>query len=113
MSKRNTFLMILTAFAISIFITIMGFANSLKGERTRAAENTSESSLPQLTVSAGYCLKAYDGGLAVFRGSSKTPYKKIEFDLLTMTQEDKQLLEEGIYVNTEEEIRKLIEDYGS
>ena len=62
----------------------------------------------------GYMLKEYDGKIGVFRTSSDKPYTYIDdIDISYLTEYDRELLTKGIEVNTEDELKALIEDLTS
>lgn len=65
------------------------------------------------TPSVVYLLKTYNGRLAVFEQGSDLPYKEFDININTLSDYDKELLENGITADSKEKIRKLIEDYTS
>ncbi len=111
--------MLLCAMAISaviIIIAVSAAADRKKAANAKAAdmepEVKAEATLTVLTE-IGYYLKEFNGELAVFRGLSDTPYKRLGVGLDHMTDEDRILLKEGLYAENEKKLKMLIEDYTS
>jgi hypothetical protein len=112
MSKANVFYMCLAALTLSSVIIITSIAYDARGENANAEVMISET--PETTdESIGYILKEYEGKLALFRENSTKPYKKLEVDISTLTDLDKELVRQGIVVKTEKELNALLEDYTS
>lgn len=120
MSKLNVLLITLAAMAISAVIIITAVTYETKYERASAKSpslvtdssgfSESETTAPN---AAGYILKEYNGTLALFRENSEKPYRILDADLTTLTDYDKELLQNGIKVDTEKEVNALIEDFTS
>ncbi len=110
MTKKRIWLMILTAFVISVVIVFGSAAAAITHPKPEAQEPT-ETSITQTEVS--FILRIWNDHLGLFRGDSKTPYSEIDMPLYLLTEHDRKLLEEGISAKTEEELRSLIEDITS
>ena len=120
MSKKAIVTVLLSGMFLSLIILLLTIAYVVKHQRINA-ENAadlppkaqiSETAVPTETV-ISYCLREFEGGLAVFRGDSPEPYKKLDTNLNLMTEEDRQLLKSGITVDSEKELRRVIEDFTS
>lgn len=107
MTRRRIWLILLTAFVISVVIVFGSMAASVSRPKPQAVEMT-EPAITQTRVS--YILKIWNGHLGLFRGSSDSPYREIDMPLYLLTEHDKNLLETGITADTEEEINALVED---
>ena len=114
MNRKITIATILSGMAISMLIIIITVAYSVKGQRVRAEKLALESSITETQpLQIGYYLKEYNGELAVFRGESETPYRKLGISTNVMSDYDRQQLAAGIFVQSEKELNSLIEDYTS
>ena len=60
-----------------------------------------------------YTLKAYNGRLAVFRGTSAVPYMETDVYIANLPPADVELLQDGIAVQSMSELNRLLEDYCS
>lgn len=110
MSRKKIIYMYLTASAVSAVIFILSLGMSF---RTAPVQLNSISSAETSAASSqeGYVLKEYDGCLALFRSGSSKPYRRLDFNVSMLTDFDRELLKNGIYVQTEAELNKLIEDF--
>lgn len=60
-----------------------------------------------------YTISEYQGKIAVFDNKSRLPLNIFDTYVSTLPQHDRMLLEEGIKVQSTEELQKIIEDYTS
>lgn len=60
-----------------------------------------------------YSLREYQGQLAVFEQGQETPFRIIDMDIALLPPYDQALLQSGIDVADEQELRRLLEDYTS
>lgn len=60
-----------------------------------------------------YTVAEYQGKIAVFKNNENVPIDIYDTYVSTLPQHDRTLLEEGIRIETTEELQKLIEDYTS
>ncbi|MDE5583096.1 MAG: hypothetical protein K2J08_05280, partial [Ruminococcus sp.] len=100
------FFTIFTAVTVSGFLTICTLAQSVRHQKiqTKYAVNVPEVTQPECIV------KEYNGKIGVFRGGSNTPYKVIEYDVSLLSDYDREQIENGIVMESDEELRKFIED---
>ncbi|MBR5201979.1 MAG: BofC C-terminal domain-containing protein [Clostridia bacterium] len=60
-----------------------------------------------------YILSEYNGKIAVFKNQERIPIDIYDIYVTTLPQHDRVLLENGIRIETPDELQKLIEDYTS
>ena len=104
MRRANIYILSITLFLCTMII-IIGFLISYTNDA-----RANSSSHPQ-TSSVAFILKEYDGKLGLFRGNAPTPYQTLDFDINYLGEYDRELLKEGISVDTQRELEMLIEDY--
>lgn len=113
MTRKAALTVILMGMAISVVIVIVTVSSSIKKQRIRAENMAVQTETETKPIEIGYYLKAYEGEIAVFRGASETPFKKLGVSMAFMSDQDKILLTDGIFVQSERELKALIEDYTS
>lgn len=111
MTRRHILFTLAAAAALSAAIVIVSMAYSIRNQRAHAYKQSIESATTEAQTEIGYTLKEYDGELAVFRGNSATPFKKLGIPVSIMTEQDQNMLKAGIFIQTEKELKSLIEDY--
>lgn len=78
---------------------------------------TAESVVQQSSASASesrdylYCMKEQGGEIVVFQKGNDQPIKVLETDPSVLPDQDRQMLKQGIYLNSDQELRRLLEDY--
>ncbi|MBQ8824906.1 MAG: hypothetical protein IJZ64_06725 [Ruminococcus sp.] len=108
MSKKIRWMyIILTAMVISVIIIVGSASYTVRHKKAIIKEQDEVTSMPQY----GYTLKEYEGYLALFRGESETPYQRLDMPVNMLSEYDRKLMEEGISVETEAELRVLLEDF--
>lgn len=60
-----------------------------------------------------YRISVFNGKLAVFDEDSKLPYKVYDTYINTLPEEDRKIIEDGIFTDSSSELMKIIEDYTS
>lgn len=60
-----------------------------------------------------YVLKEYEEKIGVYRQGEETPFRTIDVYVSTLPSVDQTELQNGIYIQSEEKLRSLIEDYES
>ncbi len=60
-----------------------------------------------------YRISVFNGKLAVFDKDSKLPYKVYDTYINTLPEEDRKIIEDGIFTDSSSELMKIIEDYTS
>ncbi len=61
----------------------------------------------------GYYLREYDGRLAVFQSGNEEPLHVFNVSIATMSEYDQTELREGIFAESLNDLRSLVEDYTS
>ena len=59
----------------------------------------------------GFLLGAYEGKVALFREGSAKPMKVFPYDVSLLPEADQKRLEDGVYADSLNELRKIVEDY--
>ncbi len=59
-----------------------------------------------------YLVKGDSGKINIFENGEKTPIKTIEQEVEYLPEYDRQMLENGIYAESAEQLDKILEDYG-
>lgn len=77
-------------------------------KETYSVERITESDIKEL-----YVLKAYDGRIAVADGATGEIIKKTDTLVSILPKKDRNMLKKGIKVNSDEELRLLLEDFCS
>ncbi len=113
MTRKASIITMLSAMAISVIIVIVTVSNSIEKQRIKAEQQFSMTTTVTTPLEIGYYLKEYNGTLAIFRGESDTPFKKLDVNINLLSDYDKVLLHDGIFVQTIKELNALIEDYTS
>ncbi len=109
---QNTYRQIIalvTAMAISAVIILISAAKGLERQRATAIEKQSAMTAQE---DAGFVLGEHNGRLALFRGRSPKPYRILDMQIYLLPEEDQQTIRSGgITVQTEAELRSLLEDW--
>ncbi len=113
MSKKVSITILLSAMIISAIIIIASVSSSVEKRKMRAQEEVTRTVTETTPIEIGYYLKEYQGDIAVFRGTSQTPFRFLGVNLNLLSDYDKVLLHDGIFVQTIKELNALIEDYTS
>jgi len=106
---RKIFFTLLTSATFSGVLVICTLAQNIRNEKISAKVPDE----PAVLESVGYILREYENNLAVFRGDSENPYKIVSVNLNLLSEYDREMLREGIEVDSESEINRLIEDLTS
>ena len=101
MTRKVTIMTLLIGMAVSAVIVVVTVLSSVNRQRIRAENLAQQTTTATKPVEIGYYLREYEGELAVFRGTSSTPFKRVEANLELMSDYDKILLHDGIFVRTE------------
>ena len=59
----------------------------------------------------GFLLGIYEGKIALWKDNDPTPYKVFPYYAAMLPREDRNALKKGIYLENEDQLRKLVEDY--
>ena len=55
-------------------------------------------------------VREYNGRIGLFKDGSSAPYRVIDYDVALMPDFDREQLREGVVMETEEELRRFMED---
>lgn len=106
---RRSFFTLLTALTVSGFIVICTLGQSV--HRQRVSAKLSEA-VPEL-IQPECVVREYNGRIGIFRGGSDTPARVIDYDVSLLSDFDRAQLMKGLVIETEGELRQLIEDLAS
>lgn len=107
---RKIFL--ISAAAVTLSALLLSSAISSKDKPTTEVESTQ--SISQESSEVLYVMKTVDGKIGVFKPDSEVPlYTLNDVHLKSLPQYDQKLLNTGIKIYSEKELKSLIEDYDS
>lgn len=105
-------LFLISAAAVTLSALLLSSAISWKDKT--ATEVTSSQSISQESREVLYVMKTIGGKIGVFKPDSAEPlYTLGDVHLKSLPQYDQQLLNTGIKIYSEKELKSLIEDYDS
>ena len=102
---KRIYLMLMTALTISGFIVICTLGQSI--HRQKLASRIS-AAVPDTTIVCE--VREYNGRMGLFKEGSSSPYRIIDYNVALMPDFDREQLQEGVVMETEEELRRFIED---
>lgn len=109
--KRYRFALV--GIIILVIITSI-FAIYYKNNQNNKLKNEFEKENIQTNISEYmYYLKEYNSQIGVYRASEDEPFKVIEVYTFNLPSVDQHELRQGIYVEDEEKLNMIIEDYES
>ena len=108
-SIKRVYFVMAAALTVSGFITVCTLGQTVRRHRTevRLAAAAIEDDAPLFTV------RESGGRIAVFRKDSEKPYLLVDVLPSLLSEQDRELLAEGIYFSSEQELRQFIEDISS
>lgn len=106
---RRSFFALLTALTVSGFIVICTLGQSVHRQRVAAKLS---GAVPEL-IQPECVVREYNGRIGIFRGGSETPARIIDYDVSLLSEFDRAELRKGLVIETEAELRQLIEDLAS
>jgi hypothetical protein len=107
MSKRFTwFVWLAFLFLLLTALVAMMFGSG----REEANANTAPTEIQQATEYQTYIVREYNGMVAVFYSGQDKPFKVTDRYVSALPQQDINALQQGIRVDTDESLRKLLED---
>lgn len=108
MFTMKTFRKAFLLFSVSVFVLSAASFSSALYNRNRPVSTTAAASS---TGPAYYIVKEYNGNIGIFPEDSTQPKRTVHINVADLPDEDRYLLECGILVRSETELRELIEDY--
>lgn len=107
-SMKAQIAILLTAMTISAVLILGSAAKTV--ERAKSDAVTRRAAMSEQDP-VGFVLGECNGRLALYRENSAKPYKILDMEVYLLPEADREALREGIVVETEEELRKLLEDW--
>lgn len=98
------------AIAFILFMLAAAVTTFLSCERNENASTETPATTEQTTQYKTYVVREYDGMVAVFEKHKKSPIKITDTYVSSLPQGDRNSLRNGIEVNSDEKLRKLLED---
>lgn len=95
----------------SILALVYSFALFKIGMYFGGAEQKAQSN--QAATSGRYFVREYNNMIAVFEEGSDAPLRVLDIDIATLRKQDKLRFQEGIVVNSLDELAQLEEDFCS
>ncbi|MBE6853891.1 MAG: hypothetical protein E7505_10565 [Ruminococcus sp.] len=80
-------------------------------QTSKNIKNMETLTVDEVSIDMSYKLKDHNGFLAMYRGKSDKPYIVLDYQTSFLNEYDRQLVSEGICVETEKEMRVLLEDF--
>lgn len=111
MEKKIALIFLALSCCISIFSLFLSLERPVPETQSVLSDETESVSPKEPPIR--YVLREYGGKLAVFQEENDIPYKEFNIPVALLSDYDQEILKKGIYAETEEEVRKLIEDYTS
>ena len=102
----TTAVIILFAVAVIFLISILLFRQYAPENKPETVQNTQE-------TQSSYLVQEYSGKIAVYRDGGSSPYRIYDVYVNTLPEYDRDLLAQGIPVETLAQLNRLIEDYTS
>lgn len=102
---KRIYLMLMTALTISGFIVICTLGQSLHRQKLASRISVSAPESPPVCE-----VREYNGRIGLFKADSSVPYRVIDYDISLMPEFDREQLRAGVIMETEEELRRFIED---
>jgi hypothetical protein len=108
-SAKRVYFTIVAALTASGFLTVCTLGQVVRRHRTEArlAAAAIEEGEPRFLV------RESGGRIAVFRDGGEKPYLLLDILPSLLSEQDRELLAEGLYFSSEQELRQFIEDISS
>ena len=104
-------LFLISAAAVTLSALLISYA--ISSDNNSVINNESIQNISQESREVLYVMKSVDGKIGVFKPDSKKPLYTLEVHLKSLPQYDQKLLNTGIKIYSEKELKSLIEDYDS
>ena len=99
--------LLLVSLMLSAVIVMVPAAKGVALQKSNAiAELAANQPVPE----PRFLLRTYEGHLALWREGAARPYRILQTELWLLSDADRQAVEAGIYVDTEAELNRLLED---
>ena len=102
--------MLIVSLMLSAVIVMVPASQGVRHEKSeRIIELANNQPIPE----PGFVLRAYQGHLALWREGAAAPYKVLSAELWLLSEEDRKAVEEGITVDSQQALDRLVEDLGA
>lgn len=108
-TSKKIYLALVSGIAVSGFIVICTFGQTVKKERVEA-RLAAAATEPVTEDKPLYIIREYDGRIALFYKDMDKPYRFIEFNIALLPEFDREQLREGIVFDNEQDLRSYIQD---
>ena len=109
--KRHDTIVTAAAIALASILTLVGVQITSGQQQSEQIAQQSQSQVEQKTQEYAYLLRAYQEHIGVFRPGESQPAMVLDVWLHHLPAYDQQQLEQGIYLQSYEELVKRMEDY--
>ncbi len=92
----------------------MPFNSTANQQSSQETSEISASSSPKdISTEERYFVQTYKGNIGIFREGETEPMEILDVNVSTLPKVDQSFLEKGIYADSYEALRQIIEDYES
>lgn len=109
MIDRKIFFTLMSAVTVSGFIVICTLGQTIHYQKVEAKTSNHAQQLEQVK----YVVREYEGNIGVFRGDAEKPFRIVDFEMSLLSEYDRAQIEEGIIMESKEELDTFIEDITS
>lgn len=100
------YLLILTVMLTMVIILVPAAHGVVQHKSDQIAQLAANQPIPE----PKFVLRAYNGHLALWREGADRPYRILNAEIWLLSDEDLVAVQEGITVDTETELKRLLED---
>jgi hypothetical protein len=108
MTRYRVVSILVAGVLMAAVIVLCALAQNTQNRQATSKQEESVT-LPQVD----YVLGEYEGYLALFRGEQTVPYQILDMPVQLLSAYDRDAIAAGIHVQTEAELRQLVEDFAS
>jgi len=106
-------LILITGCMAIVCILLTGHTAADADNSNSSAQIRNTASAQEVSLSPHYLLRVYDKRVAAFYSDSTTPFFISDVYVSELPKKDRQLLIQGLQVNSRKELDRLLEDYCS
>lgn len=116
MKKNNKILYIVLSTICPLIIGLTTFSLLSMNKKTESKNIKTDSETKEKKENYNennykYVVKEVEGKIAVFENGKNSPIETLEKEVEYLPEYDKKILKDGIYVETAQELNKVLEDY--
>lgn len=108
-NAKRIYFTLLAAVTVSGFVTICTLGQTVHRSKV---ETRLAAAVEQQTLS-GYVVRESGGRIVVFKNGSEKPYIYVDYDMTLLSDYDRELIFDGLYLSDDAELRQFIEDISS